>query len=157
METVHTAGSILVIIAAGSAFAWILTLEQVPQRLTELISGYISSPAMFLIIVLIFLLFVGMFIEGNVSIIILTPLFMPMLLEYGINPIHFGIFFIVCISIGTLTPPLGTIMYTTCSITKTKIEDFIKSSAPFLLILIIGALLIAFIPSLSLWLPSILG
>lgn len=156
IETVHTAASILIIIAAGSAFAWVLTLEQVPQRMTEFIVNYISSPFMFFIVVLVFLLIVGMFIEGNVSIIILIPLFMPMIQQYGIDPVHFGIFFIVCISIGTLTPPLGTIMYTTCSITGTKVEEFIKSSAPFLVILIIGALLIGFIPSISLWLPTVL-
>ncbi|WP_332696098.1 TRAP transporter large permease [Halalkalibacter lacteus] len=155
VETVHTAASILIIIAAGSAFAWVLTLEQVPQRMTEFMVNYISSPFIFFIVVLIFLLIVGMFIEGNVSIIILTPLFMPMIQQYGIHPVHFGIFFIVCISIGTLTPPLGTIMYTTCSITKTKVEEFIKSSWPFLVILIVAALLLAFIPSISLWLPSV--
>lgn len=157
IETVHTAASILVIIAAGSAFAWVLTLEQVPQRMTEFMVSHVSSPFMFFIVVLIFLLIVGMFIEGNVSIIILTPLFMPMIQQYGIDPVHFGIFFIVCISIGTLTPPLGTIMYTTCSITGTKVEQFIKYSWPFLLILILAALLLAFIPSISLWLPSILN
>ncbi|MFC0561668.1 TRAP transporter large permease [Halalkalibacter alkalisediminis] len=157
IETVHTAASILVIIAAGSAFAWVLTLEQVPQRMTEFMVNHVSSPFMFFIVVLVFLLIVGMFIEGNVSIIILTPLFMPMIQQYGIDPVHFGIFFIVCISIGTLTPPLGTIMYTTCSITGTKVEEFIKYSWPFLLILILAALLLAFVPSISLWLPSILN
>lgn len=156
VETVQTAASILIIIAAGSAFAWVLTLEQVPQRLTEFMVGHVSSPTIFFIVVLIFLLVIGMFIEGNVSIVILTPLFMPMIQQYGIDPVHFGIFFIVCISIGTLTPPLGTIMYTTCSITGTKVEQFIKYSWPFLLILITAALLLAFLPSISLWLPTIL-
>ncbi|MET3504715.1 TRAP transporter large permease [Halalkalibacter oceani] len=156
VETVQTAASILIIIAAGSAFAWVLTLEQVPQKLTEFMVGYVTSPTMFFIIALIFLLIIGMFIEGNVSIVILTPLFMPMIQQYGIDPVHFGIFFIVCISIGTLTPPLGTIMYTTCSITGTKVEQFIKYSWPFLLILIMAALLLAFIPSISLWLPTVL-
>ncbi len=155
VETVHTAASILIIIAAGSAFAWVLTLEQVPQQMTVFMADYISSPMMFFIIVLIFLLIVGMFVEGNVSIIILTPLFMPMLQQYGIDPVHFGIFFIVCISIGTLTPPLGTIMFATCSITGTKVEDFIKHSIPFLMILIIAAMLIAFVPGISLWIPTI--
>jgi len=154
VETVHTAASIIIIIAAGSAFAWVLTLEQVPQKMTEFMVTNVSSPILFFLVVIAFLLVVGMFIEGNVSIIILTPLFMPMLAQYGIDPVHFGIFFIICISIGTMTPPLGTIMFTTCSITGTKIEDFIKSSIPFLIILIIAALLIAFVPSISLWLPT---
>ncbi|GGB53126.1 C4-dicarboxylate ABC transporter [Lentibacillus populi] len=154
IETVHTAASILIIIAAGSAFAWVLTLEQVPQRMTMFMTAYVSSPTTFLLVVLVFLLIIGMFIEGNVTIIILTPLFMPMLLQYGIDPVHFGIFFIVCISIGTLTPPLGTVMYTTCSITNTKVEKFVVASLPFLVLLVVVALLIAFIPSLSMWMPN---
>ncbi|UFJ40294.1 TRAP transporter large permease [Brevibacillus humidisoli] len=154
VETVHTSASILIIMAAGSAFAWILTIEQVPQTLTQFMVGIISSPEMFFVVVLLFLLIVGMFVEGNVALIILTPLFMPMLQAYGIDPVHFGIFFIMCLSIGTLTPPLGTIMFTTCSITGTKIEEFAKESLPFLALLIIAALVIAFVPSISLWLPS---
>lgn len=157
VETVHTGASILLIIAAGSAFGWVLTLEQIPQMMTEFITGFISSPAMFFIIILIFLLIIGMVVEGNVAIIILTPLFIPMLLEYGIDPVHFGIFFILVLSIGTLTPPVGTIMYVTSSITGTKIEDFVKASIPFLIILIIAALLIAFIPQISLFLPQLLA
>ena len=154
VETVHTAASILLIIAAGSAFGWMLTLEQVPQKMTQFVVQYISSPTLFFIVVLIFLLIVGMFVEGNVLIIILTPLFMPMLQQYGIDPVHFGIFFILTISIGTLTPPVGTIMFTTCAMTKTKIEDFITASLPFLAVLIVAALVIAFVPAISMWLPN---
>jgi len=155
VETLHTAASVLIIIAAGSAFAWVLTLEQIPQKMAMFMSDYITSPIIFFIVVLLFLLLIGMFVEGNVAIVVLTPLFLPMLQQYGIDPVHFGIFFIICISIGTLTPPLGTIMYTTASITGTKIEEFIKESIPFLIILVIVALLIAFIPTFSLWLPTI--
>lgn len=155
VETLYTAVSILIIISAASAFAWILTLEQVPQKLTEYMSGYISSPAMFFIVVLMFLFVLGMFIEGNVALIILTPLFMPMLQTYNIDPVHFGIFLIISLSIGTITPPLGTVMFTTSSITGAKIEDFIKEVYPFWIILAIAALIIAFIPEISLWLPNI--
>jgi TRAP-type transport system large permease protein len=156
LETAHTSASILIIIAAGSAFGWALTLEQVPQKMTELMVSNISSPIIFFIVVLVFLLVVGMFVEGNVSIIILTPLFIPMLVQYGIDPVHFGIFFIICLSIGTLTPPLGTVMFVTCAITGTKIEEFVKESWPFLLLLIIAAILIAFVPSISMFLPTLL-
>lgn len=156
VETVNTGAGILLIIAAGTAFGWVLTLEQVPQTMTQYMTQLITSPAMFFIVVLIFLLILGMFIEGNVAIIILTPLFMPMLLQYGIDPVHFGIFFILVLSIGTITPPVGTIMFVTSSITGTKVEDFIKASIPFIIILIIASLLIAFIPQISLFLPQLL-
>ncbi|MBP2075824.1 TRAP transporter large permease [Oceanobacillus polygoni] len=155
VETVHTGAGILLIIAAGTAFGWVLTLEQVPQMMAESITGLISTPALFFIMILLFLLIIGMFVEGNVAIIILTPLFLPMLGEYGIDPVHFGIFFILTLSIGTITPPVGTIMFVTSSITGTKIEDFIKASIPFIILLIIASLLIAFIPQISMFLPTI--
>lgn len=156
LETAHTSASVLIIIAAGSAFGWVLTLEQVPQLATEFMVGNVNSSIGFFLIVLLFLLIAGMFVEGNVLIIILTPLFIPMLSAYGVDPVHFGIFFIIGLSIGTLTPPLGTLMFTTCAITGTKLEEFVKESWPFLLILVISAILIAFVPALSMWLPNLL-
>lgn len=155
LETINVASSILIIIAAGSAFGWMLTVEQIPQALTLFMTEYVSSTISFFLIVLVFLLVVGMFMEGNVTIIILTPLFMPILHQYGIDPVHFGIFFLLCMGIGTLTPPLGVVMYTTCLITKTKVEDFIPSSIPFLLVLITVSIIIAFVPGISLWLVRI--
>ncbi|MDQ0207187.1 TRAP transporter large permease [Alkalicoccobacillus murimartini] len=155
-ESVNLTATIMIIIAAGTAFGWILTLEQVPQFLTEYVTGYISSPAIFLFVVMIFLIAVGTLIEGNVLLIILTPILLPMVNSFGIDPVHFGLFFILCLSVGTITPPVGTIMFTTAAITKVKIEDFIKEVWPFWLALIVAILLIAYIPAISLWLPSIL-
>ncbi len=155
LETVYTASSVLIIIAAGSAFAWILTLEQIPQTMTTLMVEYVPSKFIFFIVVFLFLIVVGMFVEGNITIIVLTPLFMPMLPAYGIDSVHFGIFFVLTVAIGSLTPPLGTVMYTTSSITGTKIEDFIKASIPFLILLGLYVLLLAYVPAVSLWLPSL--
>lgn len=154
-ESVTLTATIMIMIAAGSAFGWVLTLEQVPQTLTEYVTGLIESPTLFLLVVMIFLLLIGMFVEGNVLLIILTPIFIPMLQVYGIDPVHFGLFFILCLSVGTITPPVGTIMFTTAAITKVKIEDFLKEVWPFWLVLIIAILAVAFIPQISLWLPRL--
>ena len=156
VETSHVAASVLIIIAAGAAFGWVLSFEQVPQQMAEVMAQYIASPLLFFLVVMVFLLVIGMFVEGNITIIILTPLFMPMLAKYGIDPVHFGIFFVLAIAIGTMTPPLGTIMFAVCSITKTRIEDFIRSSLPFLAVLVAFTLALAYIPALSLWLPQVL-
>lgn len=155
-ESVSGTASILLIIASSSAFAWILTMERIPHKATEFITGIVDSPIMFLMIVNLFLLFVGLFIEGNVAIIILVPLLMPMVHHYGIDPVHFGIMLIVNLSIGTLTPPMGTAMFTVCGITKTPIPAFIKAVIPFWITLIIALLLITFIPSISLFLVNLL-
>ncbi|MDW7673878.1 MAG: TRAP transporter large permease [Bacillota bacterium] len=155
-ESVSTTTSILLIIAAASSFAWVLTWERVPHIATEFVTSLVHSPSMFLLVVNIFLLIIGMFIEGNVALIILTPLLMPMVKVYGIDPVHFGMIFIFNLSVGTLTPPLGTIMFTTCSITGTKIADFLKEIIPFYIVLAICLILITYLPIISLWLPSVL-
>lgn len=154
-ESVHIISIVMIIIAAGSAVGWIFTLERLPQYLTNIVTSMTENPYAFFFIVLIFLLLIGMFIEGNVLLIILTPIFIPMLESYNIDPVHFGIFFIMAMSIGTITPPIGTIMFTTVAITKIKIEDFIKEIYPFWAILILATLLIAYIPLISTLLPNV--
>ncbi|MFM1652626.1 TRAP transporter large permease [Brevibacillus sp. B_LB10_24] len=155
-ESVSTTASVLLIIAAGSAFGWILTWERIPQAATGFITGFVDSPFLFLIVVNVFLLILGMFVEGNVAIIILTPLLIPMAQAYGIDPVHFGMVFLFNLSIGTLTPPLGTVMFTTCSIAKVKLEEFLKGMLPFYVVLLLLLLIITYVPAVSLWLPNLL-
>ncbi|WP_199621488.1 TRAP transporter large permease [Paenibacillus alkalitolerans] len=156
IETVRSTASIMLIIAAASGLGWVLTWERIPQQATEWVTGLVSEPLLFLLLINLFLLVVGMFMEGNVTMIILVPLLMPMIQAYGIDPVHFGIVFILNLSIGTLTPPLGTIMFTTCSITGCKFDEFIKEVIPFWITLIIALLLLTFIPAITLWLPRLL-
>ena len=155
-DAVITTSSILLIIAGASAVGWILTWEKVPHLATAFVTELVHSPYMFLILVNIFLIFLGMFIEGNVILIVLTPLMMPMVYAYGVDPVHFGIVFIINLSIATLTPPLRTIMFTTCSATGVKIIDFIKEIIPFYIMLFLVLLLATFVPAISTFLPDLL-
>ena len=99
---------------------------------------------------------VGMFIEGNAAMLVLIPIFMPMVQALGINDVHFGMVFIFNMAVGSLTPPMGTVMFTTCSITGAKIGDYIRESVPFYLVLLFCLLLITYIPQISLFLPNLL-
>jgi tripartite ATP-independent transporter DctM subunit len=155
-ESTETIASVMLIIAAGSAFGWILTWERVPQMATEYVTGIVDSPLLFLVIINLFLLFLGMFLEGNVAIIILTPLLIPMAEAFNIDPVHFGMIFLFNLAIGTLTPPMGTIIFTTCQVAGVKVEEFIKGVVPFYLALIAVLILITYIPGISLWLPNLL-
>ncbi|MBU8877579.1 TRAP transporter large permease [Bacillus sp. FJAT-29790] len=155
-ESVSTSASILLIIAAGSAFGWILTWERIPHIATDYVTQVVSTPVAFLLVLNLFLIILGMFIEGNVAIIILTPLLIPMGEAYGIDPVHLGMVFLFNIGIGTITPPLGTAMFTVCSITKVKIEHFLKEVWPMYIVLFIALMLITFVPMISLWLPGLL-
>ena len=140
-ETVATTASIMLIVSAASVFSWVLTKEQIPQQLTAWMMEVITNKYVFLIVVNIFLLIVGMFIEGNASMIILVPLLAPIAKSYGINEIQFAMIYIFNNAIGALSPPMGTLMFVTCSITKCKTAAFIKEAVPFY-ILLVGNLLL---------------
>lgn len=148
-ETIASTSSIMIIVGAASAFAWILTKEQIPQQITAFIVGTISNKYVFLLMVNVFLIFVGMFIEGNASMIVLVPLLAPVAAAYGIDDIHFAMVFIFNMAIGSISPPMGTLMFVTCGITRCKISDFMREAIPFYILLIICLLLLTFMPILS--------
>lgn len=148
-ETIFTTASVMVIIAAASAFSWILTYEKIPHQFTQFMISTINNKYVFLIAVNIFLLIVGMFIEGNATMLILVPMLAPVAQSYGINPIHFAMIYIFNSSCGCVTPPLGTLIFVACGVTKCKIRDFIKEAAPFYVMLLICLLLLTFVPVLS--------
>lgn len=148
-ETALTTATIMLIVGAASAFAWVLTKEQIPQQLTELMVGAIHNKWVFLMVVNIFLLIVGMFIEGNAALIVLVPLLHPIALAYGIDPIHFSMVFIFNITLGAVTPPMGMLMFVTCGITGCEIRDYLKESIPFYVMLFICLMLLTFVPGFT--------
>ncbi|MDR1315266.1 MAG: TRAP transporter large permease [Spirochaetales bacterium] len=148
-ETVITAGSIALLVGAASVFAWVLTREQVPQKLSEFIVRSIGNKYIFLIVINVFLLILGMFIEGTSATIVLAPLLTPIATAFGIDEIHFAFIFIFNTSIGCITPPMGVLMFVTCGITGCKTRDFLKESIPYFGMLLSGLLLITFVPMLS--------
>ena len=156
-ETVCTTSSIMLIVAAAGVFSWVLTKERIPQQLTEWIVATIDNKYVFLLIVNIFLLIVGMFIEGNASMIILVPLLHPIAQAYGINEIQFAMTYIFNNAIGALSPPMGPLMFVTCGITGCKTGKFIKEAVPFYILLVINLLLITYVPVFSTGILSLLG
>ena len=123
-----------------------MTKERIPQTLTQTILDLINNKYIFLIVINIFLLIVGMFIEGNAATIVLVPLLVPIARAYGIDDIQFAFVFIVNMAIGSITPPMGTAMFVTCAVTKCKIKDFLKESGPFFILTGILLLLITYVP-----------
>jgi len=155
-QTVIATSVILLIICAASSFGYYLTWERVPVILVNFITELSSNKFVILLIINIFLIILGMFIEGTAALILLTPIFVPLTTSYGIDPVHFGIVFILNLTIAGATPPVGTLMFTTCSISNVKIEDYIKEGYPFIIATILALLVITYVPFLSLFLPNIL-
>ena len=155
-ETVRSTASIMMIIGAVSSVAWVFTVERVPQRLLEFMVNNIESKYVFLLLVNIFLIVVGMFVEGNAAACMLIPILVPIAKAYGIDPIHFGMIWVFNMSIGGITPPMGTLMYVTCGVTGCKIKAFITEAVPYLIMLGIILLMVTYIPGISTWLVNIL-
>ena len=140
---------------AASTFSWVLTKEQLPQRLTAWMVAHIHNKWVFLVAVDIFLIIVGMFIEGNASMIILVPLLAPIAAQYGIDEIQFAMVYIFNNAIGALSPPMGTLMFVTCSITKCKTAAFIKEAVPFYILLVINLMLLTWFPPFTTFLVNL--
>lgn len=155
-ETVKSTASIMFIIGAVSSVAWVFTVEKVPQRLLQLMVTNISNKYIFLFLVNIFLIIVGMFVEGNAAACMLIPILAPIAAAYDIDLIHFGMIWVFNMSIGGITPPMGTLMYVTCGVTGCRIKTFIKEAIPYLIMLFIVLMLITYVPQLSTWLVNLL-
>lgn len=148
-ETVLSTAGIMLIIGAASALSWVLTKERIPQTLTEMMLQISPNKYVFLIMMNIFLLICGMFLEGNAIMIILVPLLFPIAMQYGINEVQFLMVIIFNVSIGCMTPPMGTLMFVVCNETGCKLKEFIKESVPFFIVLIAELLMLTFIPVLT--------
>jgi tripartite ATP-independent transporter DctM subunit len=156
-ESARSNGAIMLMLMASAAFAWVLTWEGVAAESTEFLMGISTSPVVFLLIVNVLLLVVGMFLDGNAAIIVLTPLLMPTVHALNIDPVHFGILMIFNLSIGAITPPFGTTMFLTCNLSGVKVEEFMKEILPFYGALGLTLMVTTFYPPLSLvlanWIP----
>ena len=154
-ETVTTTASIMMIVAAASCFSWILTKEQIPQTMAAWMTGHIANKYIFLFICNIFLIIVGMFIEGNASMIVLGPLLHPIAVAFGIDPIHFAMVYIFNCTIGAFTPPMGTLMFVTCGITKCPTKEFIKEAIPFYILFTVDMIVLTYVPALTTFLVDL--
>jgi len=148
-ETVESTAKIMLIICAANVLTYILTSERIPQTITEYVVSTIDNKWVFLLIVNVLLLVVGMLIEGSAAMVILVPLLHPVALAYGFDPIHFAMVFIFNMALGCLTPPMGTLMFVTCGITKCRVKDFVKECMPFYGLFLVVLAILCFIPTVS--------
>lgn len=155
-ETVCTTASIMLIVGAATCFSWILTWENVPQNMTNFLISICHNKYIFLLAVNLFLLFVGMFIEATAAQIVLAPMLVPVAVAFGIDPVHFGMVFIFNMAIGSITPPMGNLMFVTCGVTKCPTEDFIREGKIFYLMLFVMLMVMTYIPFISTWLPNLI-
>jgi tripartite ATP-independent transporter DctM subunit len=155
-ETAASTASIMLIIMACSALGWVFTWERVAHDIAALVTANISNKYVFLLGLNVFLIFLGMFMEGNAILIVLVPLLKPTAVAFDIDLIHFGLVIILNLAIGTLTPPVGTVALLSTSLSHTPLAAFYRESIPFFVALVAALLLVTFVPAIATFLPALL-
>jgi tripartite ATP-independent transporter DctM subunit len=149
--------SVLIIIGLSASFAWVLTIEGIPQQMAEWLIGMNLSPWMFLIIVNVFLLLFGIFIEPLPGVMVLAPILAPVAIKLGVDPVHFAMIVIFNLTLGMITPPVGGLLFVTCNVSKVPMSALVRELVPFLWAHGAVLVILTFVPALSTWLPHVLG
>jgi C4-dicarboxylate transporter, DctM subunit len=149
--------SVLMIIGMSASFAWVLTIEGVPQTVANWIVGMNLSPWMFLIVVNIFLLLFGIFIEPLPGVMVLVPILAPVAAKIGVEPIHFAMIVIYNLTLGMITPPVGGLLFVTSNVSRVPLSDLTRELKPFLWAHMVVLVILTFVPALSNWLPFFFG
>jgi len=148
--------TVMLLIAMANIFGWILTAERVPQNVAAYLVTLTSSPVVLYALILACLLVIGTFMETSASLIILTPVFLPVIQKFGIDPVHFGVVMVTSLAIGMLTPPLGICLFISCNIADIQLSEIVTYIFPFLAIMIGLLLLITYVPDLVMFIPNLM-
>lgn len=145
---------IMIIIGFATIFSYVLTINRIPHQLADYITQLTENPFIFLLLINILLLIAGMFFEAFSAIIIFTPILLPVAIEFGIDPIHFGVIMIINLAIGMITPPVGVNLFIISEIAKVPIAQLLRPALIIVGVLFINLMIITYIPAISTWLPS---
>lgn len=148
-------GLIMIIILMSGMVGFAIIYLQVPQGISAWMLEGVTSPSMIVLLILLFLLIAGCFIESTVLVLLLTPIFVPIVKQIGIDPVHFGILMMSIVTLGGMTPPVGVAMYAVCSLMNVKIEEYTVEAIPFVATVVALIVALLFLPGLVLWLPNL--
>jgi tripartite ATP-independent transporter DctM subunit len=147
----------MLLIATSTALSWILSYENIPQDLTAFMLSLTESRVLILLFINLVLLIVGTFMDMTPAVLIFTPIFLPVAVQLGISPLHFGIMMVLNLCIGLCTPPVGSILFVGCGIGRTTVPDVARALLPFYAVMVLALLLVVYLPWLSEALPRLLG
>ena len=151
-----TTSVVMLLVGASQAMSWVLAFEQIPQMVSQAMLTLSSNPLMVLLLINVLLLVVGTFMDMTPAVLIFTPIFLPVIIGLGMDPVHFGIVLIANLCIGLCTPPVGTCLFLGCSVGRTTIARVVPAAIPFFVAMLVALMAITYIPWLSLALPKLL-
>lgn len=153
-NTTWITGRVLIIMFTALAFGQLLTINKIPDLIAQGLLNFTDNLYVIWALIIIFLLFMGMFMETLATIMLVTPVLLPVMVSFGVDPIHFGVVLVCCCEIGFATPPLGENMFIASGVARTTLEDISVNAIPFVIVSVLVVFLLAYFPSLTLWLPE---
>lgn len=157
LKSSETTAIVMLLIATSMSMSWVMSSEDIPQSITNSLLSVSDNIFVILILINLILLFVGVFMDMTPAVLIFTPIFLPIVVELGIDPVHFGIIMILNLCIGLCTPPVGSVLFIGVGIAETSIQKVVGPLIPFFIAMILGLIVITLFPQMSLWLPRMFG
>ena len=148
---------VYLLLGVFNILGWILAIEQIPQTITDFFLGTTDNWITVLLIINVVVFLLGTVMEPVPLMVLVGPMLMPVIEKYGIDPVHFGVVFVLNVVIGVVTPPIGTNMFITCSIARCSVAEFSREAVPFLLALVLLLMVVTYVPQITLFLPRLLG
>lgn len=157
IDATLTTAIVMLLVGVSTIMAWVMAFSGIPAAISSGLLGLTDSPTMILILIMVILLIVGTFMDPTPAILIFVPIFLPIVTTFGVDPIHFGIMVTFNLCLGTITPPVGNVLFVGARVAGLRAEPVIRALVPFFLALVAMLFVVTFIPQLSLWLPDLLG
>ncbi len=157
LKTIGTTAVVMLLIGTSMGMSWVMSYENIPQNVSAALLSVSENKIIVLLIINMILLFVGVFMDMTPAVLIFTPIFLPVVTQLGMSPIHFGIVMVLNLCIGLCTPPVGSVLFVGCSVANISISKVIRPLLPLFIAMILALMAITFIPEISLWLPELFG
>ena len=157
LQTANMTTVVMLIIGASSVLSFVLSFTGLPAAISKLVLSISDNKYVLLLILNIFLLVVGTFMDMAPALLIFTPIFLPIVRSFGMSDVQFGVMMVMNLAVGTITPPVGNVLFVGCSLAKQRLENVMKNLVPFFVAIFISLMLVTYIPALSEWLPTVLG
>lgn len=157
LETASTTAIVMLLIGTSMGLSWVMSYENIPQTVASTLIALSENPIVILLIINLILLFVGTFMDMTPAVLIFTPIFLPIVMELGMDPVHFGIVMVLNLCVGLCTPPVGSVLFVGCSIADVSIASVVRPLLPLFVAMFISLMVVTYVPELSLWLPRVFG
>ncbi|WP_427915929.1 TRAP transporter large permease [Spirabiliibacterium mucosae] len=157
LQTAKMSAIVIFMLAASSIMSWVMAFTQIPAMIANGLLGLTDNPILILLIINLVLLFIGTFMDPTPAVLIFTPIFLPICMNLGMSPVQFGILLVFNLSLGTITPPVGPILFTGCKVSNIEIDQVVRTLIPFFLVIFLVLLLVTYVPAISMTIPQMMG